>query len=161
MSDTNPVAKTAKYCVCVDQREESLVAMRLACLKARASGGSVDLLHVVLPADFQTLGAIADRMREERKAEGLQLLQRLAMEANTAYGISPGLILREGAVGDEIIDTVTADPDISALVMGIAQQGGSQGRLSTWLTTQIGSKLLIPLMMIPSNLTDQQLQNLA
>ena len=49
------------------------------CDESRAArGGAVDLLHVMPPADFQTLGSVADRMKEERRAEGEQLLTKLA-----------------------------------------------------------------------------------
>src|SRR5438874_518537 len=92
-------AQTSRYLVCVDQREESRTALRLACMKANARGNSVGMLHVTPPADFQTLGAIADRMREERKREGQQLLATLAEEVAASYGIRPSTHLREGLTG--------------------------------------------------------------
>ncbi len=150
----------AKYLVCIDSREESKVALRLACMKANARGSSVDMLHIITPADFQTLGAIADRMREERKNEGQQLLNTLAEEAFATYGIRPRPILREGSTGDEILATALEDPDVSMIVIGIAQQGAGRGKLAAWLAGQLGSKLFIPLLMVPGNLTDQQLQTL-
>src|SRR5271163_1503371 len=91
--NTNPLAKS-KYLVGVDQREESRVALRLACMKANARGSQVTIVHVITPADFQTLGTIADRMREERKREGRQLLETLAEEAFATYGIRPDILLR-------------------------------------------------------------------
>ncbi len=158
MELSNPI-KATKYLVCVDSREESRVALRLACMKAAASGGSVDLLHVITPADFQTLGAIADRMREERRGEGEQLLKNLSEEANR-YGITPSLLLREGAAGDEILAAAFEDPNINMIVIGIAQHGSGRGTLAAWLAGQLGSKLFVPLLMVPGNLTDQQLQAL-
>lgn len=153
-------SKTSKYLVCVDQHEESKAALRLACMKANARGSKVNMLHVIAPADFQTLGAIADRMREERKNEGQQLLTTLAEEAFATYGIRPETILREGPTGDEILAAANEDPDIHIIAIGIAQQTAGRGKLTTWLAGQLGNKLLIPLLMVPGNLTDQQLQNL-
>jgi nucleotide-binding universal stress UspA family protein len=152
-------AKAAKYLVCIDNREESRIALRLACMKARMRGSSVDLLHVIIPADFQTLGGIAERMREERRAEGEQLLKTLSEEANR-YGIVPSLLLREGSVGDEILAATRDNPDINIIVIGIAQQSSGRGKLAAWLAGQLGSKLFVPLLMVPGNLTDQQLQAL-
>lgn len=149
---------SAKYLVCVDGREESRMALKLACMKARAYGGQVDLLHVLMPADFQTLGGIADRMREERRAEGEQLLAQLCTEASMTHGITPTPLLREGATGDEIVEAVLADADIGMLVVGTSQDGG---KLAAWLAAQLGGKLSIPLLMVPKNLTDLQLQSLA
>ena len=149
----------AKYLVGVDRHAESRVALRLACMKANARGSRVIVVHVVEPADFQTLGAIADRMREERKQEGQQLLSQLAEEAYATYGIKPQTILREGATGDEILETVLADIDVNMIVIGIAEHGTGRGKLAAWLASQLGSKLLVPLLMVPGNLTDQQLQS--
>ncbi len=153
------MSKAVKYLVCVDAREESRVALRLACMKARTRNGAVDMMHVIPPADFQTLGAIADRMREERQAEGQALLNTLAREAFEAYGVMPNVILREGPTGDEIIAVAMSDPDLITVVVGIAQSS-SRGTLASWLAGQLGHKLLIPLLMVPGNLTDQQLESL-
>ena len=157
--EPSPKTKAAKYLVCVDGREESRIALRLACMKARMRGSSVDMLHVMTPADFQTLGAVADRMREERRSEGEQLLKTLSEEANR-HGIVPTLLLREGAIGDEIIAAALENPDINIIVIGIAQQSSGRGKLAAWLAGQLGSKLFVPLLMVPGNLTDQQLQAL-
>ena len=156
----SPVSKAVKYLVCVDHRPESWAALRLGCLKAQARGGKVDVLHIIAPADFQTLGAVADRMREERRKEGEQLLAKLANDAATLYGIAPNIILREGETGDEIIEASLQDPDIIMVVIGIAQQHASRGSLAAWLAAQRGSRMFTPLLMVPGNLTDQQLLNL-
>ncbi len=155
----NPL-ENARYLVGVDRHEESRVALRLACMKANARGSQVCILHVITPADFQTLGAIADRMREERRQEGSQLLAQLAEEAYATYGIRPQTILREGPTGDEILEAVLQDANVSMVVIGIAENGAGRGKLASWLATQLGSKLLVPLLMVPGNLTDQQLHTL-
>ena len=154
------LAKATKFLVCVDDREESKIALRLACMKANARGSRVCMLHVTAPADFQTLGAIADRMREERKAEGQQLLSTLAEEAYATYGIRPDAVLREGSTGDEIIAAAFEDSDVNMIALGVAQHVAGRGKLAAWLASQLGSKLYVPLLMVPGNLTDQQLQSI-
>ncbi|MDX1975533.1 MAG: universal stress protein [Rickettsiales bacterium] len=156
----NPVTKPPRYMVCVDHREESRTALRLACMKALARSGSVVIVHVIPPADFQTLGAIADRMREERKKEGEELLQTLINEAAAHYGVTPAPVLREGAAGDEIVANALEDHDVIMLVIGVASHNNGRGKLSAWLASQLGNKLLVPLLMVPGNLTDEQLQSL-
>ncbi|NBO19456.1 MAG: universal stress protein [Proteobacteria bacterium] len=157
-----PSIKATKYLVCVDAREESKIALRLACMKANARGSEVCMLHVIQPADFQTLGAIADRMREERRQEGQELLSTLAEEAYGTYGIRPVSVLREGSIGDEIIAAAYEDAEVNMIALGIAQHNanGGRGKLAAWLASQLGSKLYVPLLMVPGNLTDQQLQTL-
>lgn len=153
------LVKPPKYLVCVDGHEESKVALRLACMKAQARNGMVDMLHVVAPADFQTLGGVADRMREERREEGKELLKKLANEASAAYDVTPRILLREGSTGDEVVAAANEDPDVTMLVIGIVQSK-SRGKLSAWLAGQLGHKLFTPLLMVPGNLTDQQLESL-
>lgn len=163
MNDNMTAQKPARggtYMVCVDGREECRVALRLACLKALARGGAVTLLHVIAPADFQTLGAIADRMREERLREANALMDALALEAKTTYGVAPTLTLAEGGAGDEIVQAAMGSRDVIMLVLGVAHQHSSRGKLASWLAGQLGGKLLIPLLMVPGNLTEEQLVTL-
>lgn len=157
MAEGRPI----KYLVCVDSRDESQVALKLACMKARVRSGQVDIIHVVPPADFQTLGAIAERMKEERMEEGRKLLNQAAAIALTNYGIKAATILREGATGDEIIACAMGNADVITVVLGIAShQPNVRGKLASWLAGQLGVKLFIPLLMVPGNLTDEQLQNI-
>jgi nucleotide-binding universal stress UspA family protein len=152
--------RSVKYLVCVDHREESRVALRLACMKAKARNYRIDLLHVITPTDFQTLGGVADRMREEQMGEAQELLNALSDDVRQTFGITPGIILREGSTGDEIVSVALQDPDTIIIYLGIAQQSSSRGKLASWLAGQLGSKLFVPLLMVPGNLTEQQLQTL-
>ncbi|MEQ1789941.1 MAG: universal stress protein [Rickettsiales bacterium] len=163
MDNTTPtqIESNRKYLVCVDGRNECRVALRLACMKVIARTGQIILLHIVPPVDFQTLGSIADRMRVERLREGEALLANLGAEAQESFGINPTLLLLEGSAGDKIIETVTNDPNIIILVLGITQQQNSGlGKLSAWLAGQLNNTLLVPMLMVPGNLTDQQLSTL-
>ena len=153
-------ARTPKYLVCVDAREESRTALRFACMKAAARAGNVTILHVLSPGDFQTLGAVAERMREEKLKEGETLLKSIADEAHQTFGIRPSILLREGQAGEEILTAAMEDPDITIVVLGIAREGSGRGTLAAWLSGQLGHKLLLPILMVPGNLTDQQLQSL-
>ncbi len=152
--------RAVKYLVCVDHREESRVALRLACMKAKARHYRIDLLHIINPTDFQTLGGVADRIREEQMAEARELLHSLADHVRDTFDITPGIILREGNTGEEIVKVALEDPDTIIIYLGIAQQNSSRGTLAAWLASQLGSKLFVPLLMVPGNLTDQQLQTL-
>lgn len=152
--------KPVKYLVCVDKREESRVALRLAVAKAVARGGAISILHVIPPGDFQSITAIAERMEQERRQEAEALMQQVADDIFAASGIMPSILLREGTIGDEILAAAMEDYDAGMLVLGVAAQNTSRGKLVSWLASQLGGKLFIPLMLVPGNLTDQQLQAL-
>ena len=150
-----------RYLVCVDGREECKLALRLACMKAMKNGGTVSMLHVIPPADFQTLGAIADKMREEKLEEGRKLLESMQQELKDCFAITPQATILEGAVGEKIVEAAMNDPDVIMIVVGVAAKANSsRGKLTSWLVGQLGGNLLVPVLLVPSNLTDEQLGNL-
>lgn len=150
-----------RYLVCVDSRQECRVALRLACLKAKMRSGQITLLHVVPPIDFQTLGGIADRMRAERLHEGEQLLSNLSNEARESFGISPTLLLLEGNAGEKIVETAMGDHNVVFIILGVTKQQNTHGgKLSAWLAGQLNHTLFVPILLVPGNLTDEQLSTL-
>jgi len=150
-----------KYLVCVDGRDECKIALRLACMKAAKRGGKVSMLHIVPPADFQTLGAIADKMREERISDGKALLISLCAEAENNFELTPETILLEGSAGDKIVEAAMNNPDVIMIALGVAPQHHTgRGKLTAWLVGQLGGALLVPVLLVPNNLTDQQLATL-
>lgn len=154
------IQKPPKYLVCVDEREEARIGLRLAAAQAAARGGVIDILHIIPPADFQTLSGIAERMEQEQRAEAEKLMRGLSEEVFAQAGITPGQVIRQGAIGEEILAAAMADYDISMLVLGVAENTSGRGKLVSWLASQLGSKLFTPLLLVPGNLTDQQLRTL-
>jgi nucleotide-binding universal stress UspA family protein len=149
-----------KYMVCVDRGDVSKVAVRFACAKAKKNGNPVELIHVIEPADFQSLFAVTDKVREERRHEAENLLQELGALAQAA-GVTPSMNLREGARGEEILKATLEDPDVGTLVIGMETTESGQSKLVPWLLSRLGDKLLVPVMVVPGTLTDQQIEGLA
>lgn len=154
------VAGHVTFLVGVAPDAHSQVAARFAALRAQNSGGRVALLHVVQPPDFQHWAAVGDLMREETKAEAMQLLQDIADEVVKVTATQPRLHVREGRIGDEILKHVADDPTIDLLVVGAAPPDQGHGSLVSWLAGQLAGQLHIPLVVVPGNLTDRQLQDL-
>ncbi len=149
-----------KYLVCVDGSRQSRVAVRFACLRAKNTNGYVVLLTVLEPAEFQHWMAVEDVMQEERREEAERLLQDLAAEVNEWAGVMPVLSVRSGRAGDEIIAAIDEDPSISFIVLGAAQDDDTHGKLVSWLASQVAGKLKIPLVIVPGDLSDEQLTDL-
>ncbi|MFQ5785638.1 MAG: universal stress protein [Alphaproteobacteria bacterium] len=161
MSETpEHVPGRAKYLVCVDGSPQSRVAVHFACLRARNTKGYVILLNVIEPAEFQHWMAVEDVMKEERREEVERLLHELAAEVNEWANVMPVLTVREGRIGDEILAAIEEDPTISFLVVGAAPPGAKGGKLISWLAGQLAGRLSIPLVIVPGNITDEQLANL-
>ena len=151
---------TEKLLVCVANNDASKAALRLACLKAKKRGDQVDILTVIEPADFQSLLSVSDQIARERREQAEKLLESMAEIAQTE-GITPSLVLREGKIGEEIVSATMEDSNISMLVLGVYSQSATAMKLVTWLSQRLGSNLLVPVLLVPGNLTDQQIESLA
>ncbi|MFQ5786088.1 MAG: universal stress protein [Alphaproteobacteria bacterium] len=149
-----------KFLVCVDHRRQSRVALRFACRRARNTGGTVSLLHVIEPPEFQHWMAVGDTMEGERREEAETLLQELSAEVNELAGIMPELVLRDGRVGEEILAQVAEDPTVDLLVVGAAAPDDKDFSLITFLAGKLVGHLPIPLVIVPGNLTDTEIDNM-
>lgn len=149
-----------RFLVCVDRRPQSRVAVRYACWRARNTGGTVSLLHVIEPPEFQHWAAVGDVMDAERREEAGNLLDDLSLEVNDWAGVRPALLVREGEIGEEILAAVKEDSDIDVLVVGAAEPGDRRFSLITFLAEKLLGHLRVPLVVVPGNLTDEQISNM-
>ncbi|MDD9990403.1 MAG: universal stress protein [Rhodospirillales bacterium] len=154
------VAGQVTFLVCVADDGHSEVAARFAALRARNSGGRVALIHVVQPPEFQHWAAVGELMRQETREEAEALLQSIAAKVEEVTDEPPSVAVREGGIGDEILGHVAENEAINLLVVGAAPPDQGQGSLISWLAGQLAGQLNIPLVVVPGNLNDQQLQDL-
>jgi len=148
------------FLVVVDESEEYKAALRFACRRAEHTGGRVALLHVVEPTDFQHWMAVEETIREQRRHEAEQLLQRVAKEVNGLTGTMPALHLREGQPREELLRLIEEEPSISILVLGASSAGDSPGPLIQYLTGKGARRLRIPVTIVPGGLTIEEIDDL-
>lgn len=148
------------FLVVVDDTVEWRAALRFACRRAAHTGGRVALLHVVEPSDFQPWMTVAEVIREERRQEAEQLLQRIAKEVNQLAGSVPVLFVREGPLRDNLLKLIDEEPSISILVLGANPGSEGPGPLIQHLTSKRIGQLRIPVTIVPGNLTDDQIDAL-
>ncbi len=155
------VAERNKFLVFIDDREHSRVALRLACKKAKTNGQRLMLLYVINPHQYNSLFAMGDVMKKERREDVEKLLQSMAEEAHAWCEDVPAIHIREGTPASEIIACIEEDVDISMLILSStpAASAGGQKLLAT-LTAALDEKLHIPAMIVPAHLTDQQIEAL-
>ena len=154
------VAGEVTFLVGISEEPHSRIAARFAALRAFRSGGNVALIHVVEPPDFQHWSAVSNLMREETKQEADLLLDGVAEEVVKITGQKPSFFIREGGIGDEIITKIKEDASINLLVVGAAPPYAGKGLLISWLAEQVAGQLNIPLVIVPGDLTDEQLNEL-
>ncbi|MFC7334355.1 universal stress protein [Rhodocista pekingensis] len=155
------VSERFKFMVCVDDSPQSRAALRFAALRAANVGGLLALLHVTEPAEFREWMSIAQAMEQERRDEAERLLHRMAAEVHGLTGLLPEVQIRSGTLGAEILAAIREDGDIHALVVGAAPPSVRKGQLISWLAGQLAGTLEIPLVVVPGNLTDTQIDRLA
>lgn len=151
----------AKYLVFIDDHEHSRVALRYACSKAKLKNQPVELLFVINPTDYNSIFAVSDVMRKERRAEVEKILSDMSKEAQEWSGIIPSINIREGSVAEEISACIAEQGDIGMLVMSSDPTKASGGaKLLGALISQLDEKLHVPMLVVPAHLTDQQIEEL-
>jgi nucleotide-binding universal stress UspA family protein len=155
------IKKKVSYLVCVNNEKYSEVALQFACNLAKRNNGSIVILHVIEPFDYQGIGAVADTMREESFKEAETLLKHLAVKVNKWCSIIPVLVVRVGFVEKEIISLVEEDGGINMLVVGTApEKTYLKSKVLPPLVASLGSKLRIPMLIVPGNLTSKDIEEL-
>jgi nucleotide-binding universal stress UspA family protein len=152
--------RRTKLLVCVDKTEHSRIAVRFACAKAKQLNCPIELIHVLDPSEYNSLFGVGEKMKQERWAEAEKLMSSMADEAFNNAGIMPSFIIREGMIGEEVTAAVLHDTDINMLIIGKAPQAAGKKDTISLLTSELAGKLMIPIMIVPGNLTDAQIQEL-
>ena len=153
---------TGKHLVCVDESEAARVALHFACKKTAKRGGTVSMLHVIPPSEMQNMFGALEKANEEEHREAEELMEKLRRSAFDYSGITPHALLRRGNPGEEIISAVLEDQDVDMLMLGVSPDSTPEGRkLINWLSTALGDKLLVPILLVPGNLTDMQIDALS
>lgn len=149
------------FLVVVDDTDEMTVALRFACRRAAHTGGRVALLYVVESSEFQHWMSVGDLMREEARSEGEQILQRCAAQVSEQTGSLPVLYLREGSRRNQLMELIDEEPSISILVLAADTGPRGPGPLVSALTGKFVGKLRVPVTIVPGNLSDDQVDNIA
>lgn len=152
--------KKLKLLVCVDNSQHSRVAVRFACREAERLSFKVELIHVINPSEYNTLFMGGDMLREEKQAEADALLKDIAKEAKQFSKIKPTYQIREGFLSDEVVKAIEEDGTVNMLILGKAPESGSKSDFIAVLSAELVSKIMIPMLIVPGDLTDAQIEDL-
>jgi nucleotide-binding universal stress UspA family protein len=150
-----------KYLVVIDDTPECDRAVYWASQRAARTNSTLVMLRVIETEDRnqQWLG-VADIMRAEAHEEANAALDRAAARANGLAGITPERVIREGEVGQEILNTIDEDEDIAALILAAASGKEGPGPLVSNLAKNAGT-YPIPVAIVPGHLSDEDLDALS
>lgn len=152
--------KKLKILICVNGAAASKVAFKFGCAYAKAIKASVDVLNVVDSMDIQNpFTSDIAKEEEQKKADAL-----LTEYVNMALDECPGLIINTtslfGVFDDTVIKTVSSDGDIGMIVLGYSSDANVKSHTATSLLAKLGKTLMVPLMVVPGNLTNHQIVEL-
>lgn len=150
----------AKILVCVNSSEHSRAALRFASSKAKNTGCALTILHVVNATEYQNALAVGDVMRQEMRENAEKIVNAYAEEAKQWADMPSCIMIREGIIGEEIVNAVKEDSSINMLVLSTSPGSATRDNLLPWLVSRLGSELLIPMTVVPGNLTEQQIRAL-
>jgi nucleotide-binding universal stress UspA family protein len=143
-----------KFLVCVNGTKNSAIALRVACKKAKGSGASLEMLRAI-DIDQQTFLSVTDTVRQEKRAEAENMMQEYLRNAHEYANISIEYKIEEGLATEAIIKTVEQDSRIGMIVLGAPTKVSES--IIPALLAKLDNCLMVPLMIVPGTLTDQQI----
>jgi len=112
------------YLVIVDETEEALVALRFAARRAAKTDGAVHLLALVPPQPFNAFAGVQATIEEEARSRAETLVTAAAGNLLSQGGKMPSISVRVGEDVKIVREYLAEHPEVSALVLGAAKEGG-------------------------------------
>jgi nucleotide-binding universal stress UspA family protein len=148
------------FLVVVDETPECAKALRLAAMRARRTGGSVALLHVIRPAQFVQWGRVQQAIEAEAEEAASLILEEAARTVEALLGKRPAVSIRRGKPAEQVLAQLTEDPAIRALVLAAAASG-RPGPLINFFAGERAGSLPCLVIVVPGSMTDEALDRLA
>jgi hypothetical protein len=147
------------YLVIMDESEEARTAMRFASRRASKTGGAVHILALVPKQDFVAFGGVQATIEEEARDRAEVLANSAAGNLLSESGQMPTIAVREGEGQAVIRDYLAEHPEVAALVLGSAAEGGP-GPLVSYFSAHSGG-LPCPVFIVPGGLSDEDIDRLS
>jgi len=148
------------YLVIVDETDEALGALRFASRRAAKTGGALHLLALVAPQDFSAFAGVQATIEEEARARAETLVNAAAGSLRSEGGKTPIISVKVGEGEKVVREYLTEHPEVSALVLGAAAEGGP-GPLVTHFAGTNAGQLPCPVFVIPGLLSTEDIERLS
>jgi len=153
-----------KFLVIVDESAEVESALFFSASRIQHSGGSLVLLYVIQPQDYQHWMGVKQKQLEEEtnKAKALFRLVRRKLTNAGFDAVEIEELIREGKAPEEILKLIEEDEDIAILVLGAATDAKGPGPLvSSMAAGKLAGTFPIPITIVPGNLELDEIKTLA
>jgi nucleotide-binding universal stress UspA family protein len=148
------------YLVVVDDSPEAEIALRFAARRAVKTGGGVEILSLIPPAEFVQWGGVQATIEEEARLQAEGVVAAAAGTLLAESGVTPSITVRQGDGPKIVREMIAANPDIAALVLGAAASG-PPGPLVTHFAGADAGALPVPIMIIPGSLTREAIDRVS
>ncbi|MDQ2879512.1 MAG: universal stress protein [Pseudomonadota bacterium] len=148
------------YLVVIDDTPESGIALRFAARRAVKTGGGVEILALIPPAEFVAFGGVQATIEEEARLHAEALVASAAGALIEESGLRPSITVRQGEAPRVIREMIAANPDIAALVLGSAASGAPGPLVGHFAGVEPGT-LTVPLMIVPGSLDREGIDRLS
>ena len=153
-----------KFLVVVDEAPEVESALAFAAFRVRRSGGSVALLYVIEPPEFQDWLGVKDVYLEEQQAKAKAVF-RLFRRKLKGYGCEDAQaedVIREGKKAEQILKHIQEDQDIAILVLGASTDPKGPGPLVSSLAAgKLAGSFPVPITIVPGHLSPEDIEGIA
>jgi len=148
------------YLVIIDETDEALLALRYASRRAADTGGALHLLALVPPQQFSAFGGVQATIEEEARARA-ETLVTAAAGSLLSEGAKMPLISVKLGEGEKIVrEYLVEHPEVSALVLGAAAEGGPGPLVTHFAGAHVG-QLPCPVFVIPGILSADDVERLS
>ena len=155
---------TRKFLLVVDESQEVESALFYAASRVQRSTGSLVMLYVVEPGDYQHWMGVRQKQLEEETLKAKALFRLFKRKLNLAgfEGVEAEEVIRHGEIADEIVKLIGEDEDIAILVLGAAIDAKGPGPLvSSFAAGKAAGGFPIPVTMVPGKLSLDDIKALA
>lgn len=149
-----------KFLTVIDDTPECERAVAYASRRALNTGGSLVLLYVIEPQDFQHWLGVEQLMREEAMDTAQSALVAMAEKVRDSIGLEPETVVREGTRAEEIHGLIEEDQDVAILVLAAGASKEGPGPLVQTIAGRAAA-FPIPVTVVPFNLSDDEIASLS
>lgn len=153
-----------KFLLIVDESQEVEAALYYAASRIHRSSGSIVMLYVIVPQEFQHWINVRQQQVEEETTKAKALFRLFRRKLNLAgfEDVASEEIIREGGEGEEIRKLIDEDEDIAIMVLGAATDPKGPGPLVSSLAAgSAAGNFPIPITIVPGGLELEDIKALA
>ncbi len=153
-----------KFLLVVDDSQEVECALYYAASRVQRSSGSIVMLYVIEPGEYQHWVGVRQIQLEEEttKAKALFRLFRRKLHLAGFDDIEVEDVVREGKTAEEIVKLIVEDEDIAILVLGASSDANGPGPLVSSLAVGHASGgFRVPVTVVPGDLSLEDIKSLA